>query len=115
MAYPVDSAKHGVDQPYDALTTTRSLSLTTANATITLVSGVYDLFHTASGAVAVRMGAVATAVPPSTGAAEVTGFLIPAGAVASIAIDAADAAAGILHACTLASTGTMYLVRKVLA
>lgn len=115
MAYPTDSAKHGVDQPYDANTATRSLALTTADATITLVSGVYDLHHTASGAVAVRMGAVATAVPPSTGADEVTGFLIPAGAVATIAIDATDAAAGVLHACTLASTGTLYLIRKVLS
>lgn len=115
MPYPTDSAKRGVDQPYDAATTARSLSLTTGDATITLASGVYDLHHTAAGAVAVRMGAVATAVPPATGAAEVTGFLIPAGGVASIAIDATDDAAGVLHACTLASTGTLYLIRKVLA
>lgn len=115
MPVAVDSALRATAQPYDASTATRSLDLTTADASLTLATGVYDLFHTAAGEVAVRLGAVATALPPTTGGAEVAGFLIPAGAVATLALDATDAHAGVLHACTLASTGALRIVRKVFA
>ena len=87
-----------------------SLRIRPADAPITLVAGVYDLHHTGSGLVAVVVGATSASVPPASAAAEVAGFLIPAGGVATVALDA-----GTLHARTLASTATLYLVRKALS
>jgi hypothetical protein len=116
MSIATDSAKRGVEQPYDANTTLRRLDLTTADGTITLATGVYDLTHDGTGLVFVRPGADSTALTAQTsGAAELTGHVIPAGAVATIALDATDAHAGVLHACTASGTATLRIIRKVLA
>lgn len=116
MSVPVDSALRGTAAPYDHNTTLRSLALTTADDSITLVTGVYDLCHDGGALVFVRMGDdSADLSAQSTGDAEITGHVIPAGAVSTIAIDAADAHAGVLHACTASGTATLRIVRKVLA
>lgn len=112
----VDDALRATNSPYSAATTLRRLDLTTADATITLATGTYDLCHDGAGLVFVRMGATAaTLSAQSTGDAETAGFVIPAGAVATLAIDATDAHAGVLHACTASGTATLRIVRKVLA
>ena len=116
MSVPVDSALRGTAAPYDHNTTMRSLALTTADATITLVSGVYDLCHDGTGLVFVRMGATAANLSAqATGDPEITGHVIPAGAVATLALDATDAHAGVLHAVTASGTATLRIIRKVLA
>lgn len=110
MAIATDSALRAVAQPYDERTATRTLDLTTADADITVVEGVYELHHTAAVTVYVRMGATSADLPPATGIAEVTGFAIPAGTVAQVALPA-----GALHARVASSTATLFLARKVLA
>ena len=111
MTLAIDDALRGASQPYTPATTTRTLDLTTADATITLVEGVYDLHHNAAVTVYVRLAATSADLPPATAAAEVDGFPIPAGAVATLAIPAG----GVLHARVASSTATLSIVRKVLA
>lgn len=95
--------------PYDALTGLRTLDLTTSNATISLAAGVYDAFHDgASGRAILSLTGTTASMPPATGAAEVTGFVCPAGsAVTFTVLDTTT-----LNAKVSASTATLYLVRK---
>lgn len=98
--------------PYDASTTLRTLDLTTSDATISLAAGVYDVFHDGASARAiVSLTGVTTSMPPATGAAEVTAFVVPAGSMGTFAITDTTT----LHAKASASTATLYLVRKALS
>ena len=108
----VDDALRATNSPYSAATTLRRLDLTAADASITLAyAGTFDLCHDGTGLVFVRPGADATALSAqASGAAELVGFVIPAGAVATVALDA-----GVLHACTASGTATLRIIRKVLA
>jgi len=109
MTIAVDDALRAVAQPYDHRTATRTLDLTTADATITVVEGTYELHHDAAVTVYVRHGATSADLPPASGIAEVTGFAIPAGTVVPCALPA-----GVLHARVASSTATLVLARKVL-
>lgn len=99
--------------PYSSRTTTRTLDLTTSSTSISLAAGTYELVvpSGAAGLVAVRHGATADALPPSTGAAEVTGYMLAPGSVSVLYLD--DAAT--LHARVLSGTTTIYLIRKAVS
>ena len=99
--------------PLSSRTTVRTLDLTTTDTSITLAAGTYEITvpATAAGEVALREGAATTSLPPSTGAAEVSGALIPPGATVVWHIDA-DVA---MHARVLSGTTTIRLHRKAVA
>lgn len=110
IATPADlrAASH----PFDALTGLRTLDLTTSDATISLAAGVYEAFLPSAAALAVAsLTGVTTAMPPATGVAEVTGFMLPPGAVVTFVL----ATTTTLHARITSATGTLYLHRKALS
>lgn len=107
---PTDAARAAA-QPCDASTTTRTLDLTTSDASLTLAAGVYEVMHSGAGFAVLALGAATTSMPPATGTAEVACVPVPPGGVASLALSAST----VLHARILASTATMYFVRKVLS
>lgn len=110
MSNPTDTARAAA-QPCDASTTTRTLDLTTADASLTgLAAGVYELMHSGTGFAVVAFAAT-TSMPPSTGAAEVACVPVPPGGVVTLVV----AAGATLHARILAGTATLYVVRKVIA
>lgn len=108
---PSDSLR-AASQPFDASTGLRTLDLTTADATITLAEGVHELTHSGTGLAVLSTAGVTTSLPPSTGAAESAGaFVLTAGGVATLRLDAST----VLHARLLAGTGTLYAMRKALS
>lgn len=110
IATPADlrAAAH----PFDALTALRTLDLTTSNATISLAAGVWEVFLPSTAAIAVASLTGTTAsMPPATGAAEVTGFVLAPGGVMTIAL----AVATTLNARVTSGTATLYLHRKALS
>lgn len=87
----------------------RTLDLTTSDASIALAAGAYEAFSNGSALAVVSLTGSTASLPPSTSAAEAAGaFVIPAGGVASFAIDAETT----VHARLLVGTGTLYLHRK---
>ena len=97
------------DAPYDIFTGLRTLDLTTSNATISLVAGVYDALHdAASGRAVLSLTGTTASMPPATGAAEVTGFVCPVGAVVTFVVTATTT----LNAKMSTGTATLYLMRK---
>jgi hypothetical protein len=110
MALVPKNALVAAEQPFDAATELRTLDLTTSNATISLAAGVWEVFNGGTAhAVASTTGTTAS-MPPSTGAAAVTAFMVPAGGAATFHLGTTTT----LNAKLLSGTGTLYLHRKVL-
>lgn len=98
-----------VEAPVNSASTLRTLDLTTANATIALVEGVYEIVNSGSVYAVASLTGTTAAMPPATGAAEVTAFMLPP----STSVQVRVALAGeTLNARTLSSTATLYLMRK---
>lgn len=98
-------------QPCDASTTTRTLDLTTSDASLSgLAAGVYELMHSGTGFAVVAFTAT-TSMPPASAAAAVACVPVPPGGVVTLVIEASAT----LHARILSGTATLYAVRKVLA
>ncbi len=111
MAMTSKNALAAMAQPFNALSALRTLDLTTSNGTIALAGGVWEIFNGGTVHAVASLTGTTASMPPSTGAAEVTGFMIPAGAAVTIDTGAAGAT---LNAKTLSSTATLYLHRKAL-
>ncbi len=111
-ALPTEAFTQGA-APYSSRTTLRTLDLTTADTSIDLAAGTYEVIVPASaaGLVAVCHGATTASLPPSTGAAEVSGYVLTAGSVTVVHLDSDTT----LHARVLSGTTTLYLVRKAVA
>lgn len=109
MSSVADALRAGA-QPLDASTELQTLDLTTADDDIAIEAGVYELCHNSSAFVVCKLNGTTAALPPATGVAGAVGFVIPPGCVVVV-----DAAAGDLHARTLAGTATLYIARKELA
>lgn len=92
--------------PITARCATRTLSLTTADATVDLPAGGYELVLDAASAAVIGQGVTTAAKPDATETEGVS--VIPAGGSAEHALDAATT----LHARVLSGTGTLYIVRK---
>ena len=99
-------AQRLADQPFDAHTATRTLALSTTDASVTLPAGVYEAFNEGSATAAVRLGASTTGLPSTTETAGL--FPVPASGAGSFVL-LADT---VVHARCLSGTGTLYLMRK---
>ena len=99
--------------PYSSRTTLRTLDLTTSDATIDLAAGTYEVIvpSTAAGNVYLRHGVTSASLPPSTGAAEVSGYPLLPGSVSVVHLDDATT----MHARVASGTTTISLVRKAVA
>lgn len=96
-----------VRAPLGARTATRTLALTTTNASVSLPAGGYELVLGASSDLAVLGIGVATTSLPST--TETEGIaVIPSLGVAEMVLDATTT----LNARVLSGTATLYIVRK---
>ena len=111
-ALPTEAFTQGA-APYSSRTTLRTLDLTTADTSIALAAGTYEVIvpSTAAGNVYVRHGATSAALPPSTGADEVSGYVLTPGSVSVIHLDDATT----LHARVASGTTTVSFVRKAVA
>ena len=99
-------AQRLADQPIDAHTATRTLALTTSDATVDLPAGVYEVYADATAVTAVGLGVATTGLPSSTETAGL-GIVPPSGAVPVVLL-----ATTTVHARCLSGTGTLYLIRK---
>lgn len=96
-----------VRAPITAAAATQTLSLTTSDATVSLVAGGYELVVGASSdLVVIGRGVATTSLPSGTETAGIS--VIPSLGSAEHTLDAAET----LHARTLSGTATLYIVRK---
>lgn len=93
--------------PINARCATRTLALTTTNASVSLPAGGYELVLGASSDLAVIGLGVATTALPTAAETEALAVIPSLGAV-ELALDAAST----LHARVLSGTATLYIVRK---
>lgn len=112
MALIPQNARAAAEQPFDAATTMQTLDVATTNTTISLAAGSWEAFNTGSVHLVASLTGTTASMPPSSGAAAVTAFPIPAGGVATFFIDATTT----LNAKQISGSGTvaLYLTRKVL-
>lgn len=110
MAITPSDLLRAADAPFDSATVAQSLDLTTTSGSIALVEGVYEVVN--SGTVYAWGYVGAAAVFPTSGAAAVGGSPLPPGAVVEVRIASGGQS---LHAKTLSSTATLYIVRKVIS
>lgn len=109
MALVPKAALIAAEQPFDAATALQTLDLTTTNATLSLAAGVWEAFNAGSAHAVASLTGTTASMPPSTGAAAVTAFMIPAGGSSSFFV----ASTTTINAKLLSGTGTLYLHRKV--
>lgn len=102
-------AQRLADQPIDAHTATRTLALTTTDATVTLPAGVYEVYTDSTALVALGLGVATTGLPSTTETAGL-GVVPPGGATSMVLL-----AETVLHARCLSGTGTLYLMRKAVS
>ena len=111
MAIAPSDQLRAAQAPVTAARALRTLDLTTSNATIILAAGAWEVFNGGTVHAVASLTGTTASMPPSTGAAEVTAFMIPAGGAVSFTIDEATT----LNARALSSTSTLYLHRKAVA
>mgnify|MGYP006921389374 FL=1 len=113
MALIPQNARAAAEQPFDAATTMQTLDVGTTDTTFAdLPAGAWEAFNTGSVHLVASLTGTTASMPPSSGAAAVTAFPIPAGGVASFVLYETTT----LHAKQISGSGTvaLYLTRKVL-
>lgn len=100
------SSTLAVRAPVNPRCATRTLALTTTNATTTLPAGGYELVLDSAAIGVIGHGVATTGLPSSTETAGIS--IIPAGGAAEHVLDADT----VLNARVLSGTGTLYIVRK---